>query len=136
MLIHGVICAAEAFLGAEIGLKQNLLILVSMRAVVLKWLVPEMDETEPVGPDVGAAWAAETVSSVSFCVSSELWSLARVSWSAVKSEAIMRVRSPDPRVYWNAFGSEVITQVQSHSPRIYWSAVGSEAVYASLESQS
>ena len=47
-------CAAEAFLGAEIGLKQNLLIPVSMRAVVLKWLVPEMDETELAGPGVGA----------------------------------------------------------------------------------
>ena len=79
------------------GLKQNLLILVSMRAVVLKWLVPEMDETEPMGPNVGAAWAAKTVSSVSFYVSSELWSLARVSWSAVGSEVVMRVRSHGPR---------------------------------------
>ena len=40
--------------------------------MVLKWLVPEV---EPVGPDVGAAWAADLVS---FYVSSELWSLARV----------------------------------------------------------
>ena len=64
--------------------------------MVLKWLVLEMDETEPVGPDVGAAWAAETVSSVSFYVSSELWSLARVSWSAVDSEAVMRVWSRIP----------------------------------------
>ena len=52
---------------------------MSVRTVVLKWLVLEMDDMEPVGPDVGAAWAAELVSSVSFYVSSELWSLARVS---------------------------------------------------------
>ena len=64
-------------------------------------------ETELTGPGVGArhgfemvssedgrdgaraAWAAEVVTSVSFYASSELWSLARVSWSAVGSEAIM-----------------------------------------------
>ena len=68
-----------------------------MHAMVLKWLVPETDEMEPVGPIVGADWAAEVVSSVSFYASSELWSLARVSWSAVGSEAVMRVRSRGPK---------------------------------------
>ena len=63
------------------------------------WLVPEMDETEPMGLDVGVAWAAETVSSVSFYVSLELWSLARVSWSAVGSEVVMRVRSHGPWIF-------------------------------------
>jgi len=65
--------------------------------MVLKWLVLEMDETEPVGLHVGAAWAAKVVTSVSFFVSLELWSLDRVSWSAVGSEAIMRVWSHGPR---------------------------------------
>ena len=62
---------------------------MSVRTVVLKWLVPETDKTEPVGPDVGVAWVAEVVSSVSFYASSELWSLTRVSWSAVGSEVVM-----------------------------------------------
>ena len=69
---------------------------MSVRVVVLKWLVLETDEIEPMGPDVGVAWATEVVSSVSFYTSLELWSLPRVSWIAVGSEAVMRVRSRGP----------------------------------------
>ena len=93
LLIPALVRAGDR--ARKFSLRQTL---ASVRTVTGDSLVLEMDETEPVGPDVGAAWAAEVVSSVSFYASSELWSLARVSWSAVGSEAVMRVWSRDPRL--------------------------------------